>query len=107
VVIDQTFQFIYLLLAICFAGFTATIAGDKGYGGGKWVLAGLLFGPIALLAAVGLPDLKQRKYLRLLCEHYGVSADSTVVLRDGVTEDIDTQRRSKLADIVGEITGEQ
>ena len=32
-------------------------------------LGGLLLGPLALLASVSLPDLKLRRYLRLLAEH--------------------------------------
>lgn len=31
-----------------------------------------MFGPLALLASLGLPDLKTRKYLRLIAEKQGV-----------------------------------
>ena len=54
-----------LILAITVAAtwivslfFAATVAGEKGYIGFAWGLLGLIFGPIVLHAAVGLPDRK-------------------------------------------------
>lgn len=52
-------QVLVLMAFIC-APFTATVASEKGYKFHNWFLGGLLFGPIALLAAVGLPDLKSQ-----------------------------------------------
>lgn len=57
--------------ALACAFFTFALADSKGHDGTPWSVGGLLFGPLALLAAVGLPDLKSRKYLRLLAEHQG------------------------------------
>jgi len=51
----------YILLAILFAFFTAAVAKYKGYSLIGWFLLGFLFGPIALIASVGLP---KRKILR-------------------------------------------
>jgi hypothetical protein len=51
--------------------FSQAVAESKGHEVGPWTIAGLFFGPLALLAAVGLPDLKSRKYLRLLAENQG------------------------------------
>lgn len=49
-----------VLLAILFLWlpcifYTGTVASEKGYSPFRWGLGSLLFGPIALLAAVGLP----------------------------------------------------
>ena len=33
-----------------------------------WILGGLLCGPVALIAAAGLPDRKLTKYIRILSE---------------------------------------
>jgi len=60
-----------LVGAIACAFFAYAVADSKGHDGTPWSVGGLLFGPLALLAAVGLPDLKSRKYLRLLAEHQG------------------------------------
>lgn len=39
--------------------FSATIAGGKGHGGCSWFLGGILFGPLALIATLGLRDRKR------------------------------------------------
>lgn len=44
---------VYLLAS--FGGFTGFLARQKGYSFGVWFFLGLLFGPIALVAAAGLP----------------------------------------------------
>lgn len=59
------------LLSLIFAMFSGNLAHSKGHVGSMWFLGGLLCGPIALLAAVGTPDLKLRRYLRLLAEKQG------------------------------------
>ena len=48
---------------------TGVVASDKGHGFGSWVLAGLLLGPIGLIAAAGLSDQKLREYIRRTIEH--------------------------------------
>ena len=64
--------FILLLFAwIPCAAFTTEIASSKGYSGTSWFIGGLLFGPIALIGAAGLPDRKLRKYLRQIGESQG------------------------------------
>jgi len=60
-----------LVGAIACAFFAYAVADSKGHDGTPWSVGGLLFGPLALLAAVGLSDVKSRKYLRLLAEHQG------------------------------------
>lgn len=57
--------------ALACAFFTFTVAESKGHDPYSWMAGGFFLGPLALLAAVGLPDLKSRKYLRLLAEHQG------------------------------------
>lgn len=41
--------------------FASSIAGGKGHNGCMWFLGGILFGPLALLAAVGLNDIKSQR----------------------------------------------
>lgn len=79
-----------VLVGVIFAAFSATLAGAKGYNQTSWAWAGLFFGPIALLAAMGLPNLKLRKYLRLLAEHQGALASEAPPISG---EDADAQRR--------------
>ena len=55
--------------AFACAAFTGAVAKIKGHDGLSWTFGGFFLGPLALLAAVGLPELKFRKYLRLLPEH--------------------------------------
>ena len=61
----------WIIFALIFASLSSTIAEDKGHGEFVWGLVGLLFGPIGLLAAVGLSDRVQRKYLRQIAENFG------------------------------------
>ena len=44
----------------------ATIARQKARNSNRWLLAGFLFGPLGLIAAVGMPDRHQIVYLRYL-----------------------------------------
>ena len=37
-----------------------------------WALAGLFFGPLALIAVAGMGDQKMRRYIRLMAENQGV-----------------------------------
>ena len=50
----------------CF--FTTTIANSKDYNSLTWFIGGFLFGPIALISIVGMPDKKLKKYLRVITE---------------------------------------
>ena len=52
-------------------GFSAVIAGDKGHHGFVWFLMGVVFGPMALIAAAGLGDSRLRKSIRNLVEQGG------------------------------------
>lgn len=88
--------FVIAIFGIIFGAFSATIADNKGYKQGNWAAAGFFFGPIGFLASIGLPDLKQRKYMRLLLEHYGVALDSTVTSNDDDSGDNDAERRQIL-----------
>lgn len=44
--------------------YAATVASEKGYSGFRWGAGGFLFGPVALIAAAGLPvkESKMRKW---------------------------------------------
>jgi hypothetical protein len=57
---------------LVFGSFASNIAEAKGHDPVSWAIGGVFLGPIALLASVGLPDLKLRKYLRLIAEKQGV-----------------------------------
>jgi hypothetical protein len=54
--------FIFLLMCCAVfvnACFTRTVAKAKGYEPVNWFMGGLFFGPVALIAAAGLPDRKK------------------------------------------------
>lgn len=57
---------IAILLGIVCAILTSRVADSKGWEASGWFIAGLLLGPLALLAVVGLPDKKLRQYVRAL-----------------------------------------
>ena len=70
----------YLFLAIFFIWlpcgfFAASVAGDKNHNPFAWFFAGLLWGPIGVIAAAGLSDRTQRRYVRLIAESQGVKFD--------------------------------
>jgi hypothetical protein len=54
---------------------------------------------LALLAAVGLPDLKTRKYLRLLVEEKGIEIDAPRISKSLGQEDVETQRQRILGNV--------
>ena len=58
--------FFFIWLPIGF--FTTTVANSKDYNGLTWFLGGFLFGPIALISIVGMPDKKSKTYLRVIAE---------------------------------------
>lgn len=70
---------IVIISAIAFgiicAEFCGRIARAKGFDQSNWYMTGLLIGPLALIAAAGLPDLKMQRYMRALVDHYGAQAD--------------------------------
>jgi hypothetical protein len=82
-----------LLLGVACAAYSGQVARFKGHEAGPWALGGFLLGPLALLAAVGLPDLKLRKYLRLLAEHQGALTPEPASTPPEGGEDADDQRR--------------
>ena len=52
--------------------YCGTISEDKGHNGFSWFWAGLLFGPLGLVAVAALSDRKQRRYIRKMAEKQGV-----------------------------------
>ena len=62
----------YLLIFFCFllplGFFSNTVANSKGYSGISWFFGGVLFGPIALISIVGMPDKSSKKYLKVIAE---------------------------------------
>ena len=61
--------FIVVIVLGLFSAFLAgNVASDKGHDGTLWFLAGLLLGPLGLIAAAGLSDRKLRRYIRQIGE---------------------------------------
>ncbi len=85
--------FILLLIGVICAAFTGVVAESKVHNQGAWLLGGLFFGPLALLASLGLADLKTRRYLRLLAEHQGVVVEPRLTNAPEGEVDADEQRR--------------
>lgn len=69
-----------LLVALVFgvisAFFCGHLATSKGLDSGSWFVVGLLFGPLGLLAAAGMPDRMMRQYLRAIVEAQGIETKS-------------------------------
>jgi hypothetical protein len=66
------FLLVFLVVVAICAFLTSVVAESKGHHRESWFLVGLFLGPLGLLASLGLPDLKTRKYLRLIAEKQGV-----------------------------------
>ena len=64
--------------------YAAVVAGDKGHGGFAWFFGGLIFGPMALVAAAGLGDRKLRRYQRFQAEAQGWQEKPTVTFEQKV-----------------------
>ncbi len=67
----MTFLTLLVFALIPIALYTGTVANVKEYKFSYWTIGGFLFFPVVLLAVVGLPDLKQRKFLRYLADSKG------------------------------------
>lgn len=85
---------IVLILGVICGLYCGVVAGAKGYDSAIWFISGLLFGPLAFLASVGLPVRKLRRYLRLLAEHQGaVDKEQPPSAPPTIEENADAQRR--------------
>ena len=69
--VDLKFLVMVLFSHLISAGLSKTVAAQKARNSNRWLLAGLLFGPLGLIAAVGMPDRHQIVYLRYLAEQQG------------------------------------
>ena len=68
---DLTLLVMVVVAHVASAFFSKTIAGQKARSSKNWFWAGLIFGPLGLIAAVGLADRHQIVYLRHLAETQG------------------------------------
>ena len=59
---------VVLVAHLISAGLSKTVAAQKARNSNRWAVAGFLFGPLGLIAAVGMPDRHQIVYLRYLAE---------------------------------------
>jgi len=66
-------QLLFMLIAwnVPSAFLAKTLASQKARHSRRWFFAGLLLGPLGLIAAAGLPDRHQIVYLRHLAEAQG------------------------------------
>ena len=63
---------LFVLIAhLISTGLSKTVAAQKARNSNRWAVAGFLFGPLGLIAAVGMPDRHQIVYLRYLAEQQG------------------------------------
>ena len=67
-----SFFIVLLFLWLPASAIAFRLAEDKGYSGLGWGICALLFGPIVVLGAVGLPDLPLRRQIRLIAEKQSV-----------------------------------
>ena len=68
--VDLKSQVVVLVVHLISAGLSKTVAAQKARNSNRWLLAGFLFGPLGLIAAVGMPDRHQIVYLRYLAEQH-------------------------------------
>ena len=61
--------FFGIWIACC--AYAAALASAKEMNVALWALGGFLFGPIALIAAAGMPDRRQRMFIRFMAEAQG------------------------------------
>ena len=54
---------VVLVFHLISAGLSKTVAVQKARNSNRWAVVGLLFGPLGLIAAVGMPDRHQIFYL--------------------------------------------
>ena len=59
-----TFVFAFIFIWIPSGIYTSVVAGEKGHERVSWFFGGLIFGPVALIAAAGLGDNKLRSSIR-------------------------------------------
>ena len=94
-------KFIIFLIWFFTGIITGVVASDKGHAFGSWLFAGLLLGPLGLLAAAGLSDRRLRQFLRnyedpyhaiksppkLLFQSKGNNPNDLIDITNGQTED--------------------
>ena len=57
-----------IFLFVITALFCSAVANEKGYNAIWWFILGFIFSFVALIAVVGMPDRKLRKYIRQIGE---------------------------------------
>ena len=92
----MTFFLVLLFFVIPCGCFTSEIASGKGYSGTSWFIGGLLFGPIALIGAAGLPDRKLRKYLRQIGESQGAFKSQGALKAEPVPINLEEQPKENI-----------
>ena len=74
----QIFYWIWIVaMAFACSVWAEEIATLKGHNSKQWLVLGLLFGPVALIACAGLGDRKLRRYQRFQAEAQGFKGDIT------------------------------
>ena len=62
---DTLFGLVLMLWIPC-GIYAGVIASSKDHTWFPWIVGGVLFGPVALIATAGLPDRKLTRYIRLI-----------------------------------------
>ena len=63
--VDTLLGLVFILWIPC-GIYAGVIAASKNHNWLPWIVGGLVFGPVALIATAGLPDRKLTKFVRLL-----------------------------------------
>ena len=80
---DSLFGLVLMLWIPC-GIYAGVIASSKDHNWFPWIVGGVLFGPVALIATAGLPDRQLTRYIRLIS---GENHESS--------EEIDSATRAK------------
>lgn len=84
---DLKLALMVLISHLASAFLSKTLAGQKARNSKNWFVAGLIFGPLGLIAAAGLADRHQIVYLRYLAEHHGYQPRHSCGGKKGAEQD--------------------
>tara|TARA_B100001093_G_C26449532_1_gene851668 strand:+ start:237 stop:740 length:504 start_codon:yes stop_codon:yes gene_type:complete len=97
----MTFIILFLFLWIPCGLFTGAVAANKDYSGIAWAIGGFLFGPIALIAAAGLSDKRQRRYLRIISESFVQESSSAEINDSSSLKTMEEYKEQKNSESIG------
>lgn len=94
-------EFIILIAlgnAVICAALAGQVAKTKGYESSGWQVAGLLCGPLALIAIAGMPDKKLQGYIKAIAQQQGVKLETQSPVTAKAQDQIEAKTNQKTID---------